>query len=155
MDFDLNKLSNSDKELLYKAPILVCILIAGADGTIDRKEIREAIQFAEKKIAKSRSMVSALLREIIQDFEDKLKILLQHYPYDSKDRNPMLVKELAQLNHLWKRLDPEFAQEFFKTLKSISEHIAKSSGGILGYNTVASEEAKYIHLDMISNPSVS
>lgn len=155
MEYDLNKLSNTEKELLYKAPILVCILIAGADGTIDRKEIREAIQFAEKKIAKSRSRVSALLREIIQDFEDKLKILLQQYPYNSKERNPILVKELGELNILWKKVDSEFAQEFYRTLKSISEHIAKSSGGILGYNTVDTEEAKYINLNMINDPSAS
>ena len=46
---ELAKLKESEVELMLKAPVLLCILIAGADGTIDRKEIREAINVAAKK----------------------------------------------------------------------------------------------------------
>ncbi len=46
---ELEKLSGKEVELMLKAPILLCILIAGADGTIDRKEIKEAIHVTVKK----------------------------------------------------------------------------------------------------------
>ena len=152
---ELKKLSADEQELVYKAPILVCILIAGADGTIDRKEIKEAIQFAEKKISSSKSPLSALLIQIMEDFEDKLKILLQQFPYKSKDRNQLIASELIQLNSLWKKMDSKFAKEFFNMLVSISQRIANSSGGILGYNAVGSEEAKYVNLGMINDPSLN
>jgi hypothetical protein len=54
---------------------------------------------------------------------------------------------------LWKKLDPSFAQEFYKTLLSIAESIAASSGGVLGYNAVGEEEARYIKLGMIKDPA--
>jgi len=150
---ELYQLNASEMELVYKSPILVSILIAGADGTIDRKEIKEAIRFAEKKKKRSVSSVSVLIHEIATDFEDKLKILLQSYPYESTQRNPLIVEELAQLNMIWPKLNKAFAQEFYQTLLSIAEKIAASSGGVLGYNAVGAEEARYVNLGMINNPA--
>ena len=40
---DFEKLSNAEIEVMMRAPIVVCILIAGADGTIDKKEIKEIL----------------------------------------------------------------------------------------------------------------
>lgn len=142
-------------ELVYKAPILVSILIAGADGNIDRKEIKEAILFAESKISTKGSSVSRFFGEVAQDFEDKLKIVLQQYPYESTQRNPLIIEELSQLNPLWSKMDKPFANEFYKTLLGISKKIASSSGGILGYNSVGSAEAKYLKLKMLNDPSVN
>jgi hypothetical protein len=150
---ELDRLTASEVELLYKAPMLVCILIAGADGNIDRKEIQRAMEFAERKHRRSLSSVSVLFKEISRDFEDKLKMLIQGYPYETTQRTPLLVEELTSLNLLWKKLDPSFAQEFYKTLLSIAESIAASSGGVLGYNAVGEEEARYIKLGMIKDPA--
>lgn len=151
----LKHLTSTEIELIYKAPILVSILIAGADGTIDRKEIEGAFSLAEKNTSEGGSEVSVLYREIAQDFEDKLKILEQQYPYEAKQRNPLLVQELAQLNLIWPKVSIKFAREFYKTLLDISHQIARSSGGLLGYKTVGDEEAQYVELTMITNPNAS
>lgn len=150
---ELHSLNAHEMELVYKAPILVCILIAGADGKIDRKEIREAIRHAEKRKNRSVSSVSALFHEIAQDFEDKMKILLQSYPYESTQRNPLIVQELTELNSIWPKVDSAFAQEFYTTLLGLAETIASSSGGLLGYKTIDDEEARYLKLSMIKNPA--
>lgn len=147
------RLEDHEIELLHKAPILVCILIAGADGTIDRKEIKEAIRFAEKKNRQASSSLAELFHEIFSDFEDKLKIVMQGYPYESTQRTPMLVEELAQLNAVWPKLAPEFAKEFYNTLKDIASKVAESSGGLLGYKSIGEEEARYVHLPMIQQPA--
>lgn len=150
---ELGRLTSSEVELVYKSPILVCVLIAGADGKIDRKEIKEALSFAEKKQRISVSSVSTLFKEISKDFEDKLKSLIQSYPYETTQRTPMIVEELAGLNDIWRKVDPSFATEFYKTLLSIAESIANSSGGLLGYKSIGSEEARYLKLTMIKDPS--
>ena len=54
---EFDKLSQSEIELMHKAPILVCILIAGADDNIDNKEIKGAIALTEKKQKRSKSKV--------------------------------------------------------------------------------------------------
>ena len=150
---ELGRLTSSEVELVYKSPILVCVLIAGADGKIDRKEIKEALSFAEKKQRISVSSVSTLFKEISKDFEDKLKSLIQSYPYETTQRTPMIIEELAGLNDIWRKVDASFATEFYKTLLSIAESIANSSGGLLGYKSVGSEEARYLKLTMIKDPS--
>lgn len=150
---ELHNLTPSEMELMYKAPILVCILIAGADGKIDRKEIKEAVRLAEKRKNRSVSTVSDVFLEVAQDFEDKMKILLQNYPYESTQRNPLIVEELAQLNTVWPKIDRAFAAEYYNALLGLAEKVAESSGGLLGYNTIADEEARYIKLNMINNPA--
>jgi hypothetical protein len=148
---ELARLKESEVELMLKAPVLLCILIAGADGTIDRKEIKEAINVTVKK--KDKTILDNYFKEVSQDFEDKLKILLQSYPYESTQRNPILIQELSQLNPILKKLDRLFSKPFYDMLKELAEKIAGSSGGLWGMMSVDSEEAKYIRLPMLDDPS--
>jgi hypothetical protein len=148
---EFTKLNDQEVELMLKAPILVCILIAGADGTIDHKEIKEAIAIARKNFGK-KGVLAEYFRELSQDFEDKLKITIQGYPYESTQRTPMIIEELAQLSRLWPKFDKPFAQGVYDSLRDIAEKIASSSGGVLGLKSVGSEEAKYIQLPMIQKP---
>lgn len=149
---ELSKLSSGEMELIYKAPLLVCILIAGADGDIDRKEIKKAINIVQKK-RKGGDSVSILFKEIAQDFEDKLKVLEQGYPYEATQRTPLLSQELSDLNSLWPRLPQAFAKQFYDILLMLAQEVAASSGGLLGLKSVGSEEAKLVKLTMIKNPA--
>src|SRR6187402_3323000 len=108
---EFSKLNDAEIDLMLKAPILVCILIAGADGNIDRKEIKEAITIAQKSI-KTKGALTGYFKELSQDFEDKLKITIQGYPYESTQRTPIIVEELAGLNALWPKLSSSFAATY-------------------------------------------
>jgi hypothetical protein len=147
---EFGNLTSSETELMLKAPVLVCILIAGADGTIDKKEIKEAIAQIQKQ---HKAALSDYLKEVSQDFEDKLKILMQSYPHESSQRNPMLMAELGQLNAIWKKMDARFSTLVYQMLIELAAKVAGSSGGILGMNTVTDEEAKYLQLATIQDPS--
>lgn len=149
---EFDSLNDREVELMLKAPILVCILIAGADGTIDQKEIKEAIVVARKNIGK-KGALSDYFKELSEDFEDKLKITIQGYPYESTQRTPLIVEELAALNQLWPKFEKTFARAFYDSLRDIAEKIASSSGGVLGIKSVGSEEAKYITLPMLRKPA--
>jgi hypothetical protein len=147
---ELERLKQSEVELMLKAPVVLCILIAGADGTIDKREIKEAINITVKK--KDKTILDNYFREVSQDFEDKLKVLLQSYPYESSQRNPILIQELRELNPILKKLDKSFSKPFYDMLKELAEKIAGSSGGLWGMMSVDSEEAKYIRLPMLDDP---
>jgi hypothetical protein len=149
---EFQTLDDAEIELVLKAPILVCILIAGADGTIDRKEIKEAIAVAQKQ-RKGQSVLSVYFRELAEDFEDKIKILIQSYPYESTQRNPLIIDELSRLNTLWKRLDKNFSIALYEMLLTLAGKIASSSGGLLGIKTIGEEEAKYLDLPMVKDPA--
>jgi len=137
---------------MQKAPILVCILIAGADGNIDRKEIKQAITVAQKN-KKGTDSLSGYFKDLSQDFEDKIKVLIQSFPYESTQRTPLVIDELSQVNTLWHKIDPSFASDFYEMLLALAEKIATSSGGLWGMKTVGEEEAKYMKLPMLQDPS--
>ena len=146
-------LSNPEIELVLKAPILTIILVAGADGNIDRKEIQESIKVAQKNAKKSKSRLMEFYQFVGEDFEDKLKILLQSYPSTAQQRSSMIVQELAQLNHLLPKIDRTFAIELYGSIKEIAQKIAESSGGLMGIKSIGEEEAQYVNLPMIKDPS--
>lgn len=148
-----DRLSDSEIELMLRAPLLTSILIAGADNDIDRKEIQEAIQVARKKANRSKASLADYYRHVGEDFEDKLKVVIQSFPVEATQRNPLIVEELTQLNEIFPKLNKSFATEFYSSLKDIAMKIASSSGGLLGLRSVGQEEAKYVNLPMIKDPS--
>lgn len=148
---EFENLNDREVEIMFKAPILVCILIAGADGKIDRKEINEAITITDKQ-AKSRAVLSEYLRTASQDFEDKVMILKQAYPRNPSERESILVHELTELNHILPKITKTFAVAFYAMLKELASKVASSSGGWLGMNAVGDEEARYLDLTMINAP---
>lgn len=149
---EFENLNDHEIELVLKAPVLVCILIAGADGEIDRKEIKEAILVVQRQKSKD-NVLSGYFRELAQDFEDKIKIMIQSYPYESTQRTPLVIQDLAELNLVWGKLNKNFATAYYDMLKSLAEKVASSSGGIWGMKKIAAEEAKYLGLPMLSNPA--
>jgi hypothetical protein len=149
---EFNDLNDAETELVLKAPILVCILVAGADGHIDRKEIKEAISIAQKQ-KDSASALSGYFAIMAEDFEDKIKVLIQSYPYESTQRTPLLVEELQGLNKIWKKLNPGFASAYYAVLKKLAGKIATSSGGLWGMKSVTPEEARYAALSMLADPA--
>ena len=113
---EFEKLSSTEADLLLKAPLLVCILIAGADDDIDRKEIKKAIQLAQKKQSRGNSRLVDYYQLMAEDFEDKLKVLIQSYPSKAAQREPILQTELEELNIVFTKIDKNWAIDFYKSL---------------------------------------
>jgi hypothetical protein len=149
---EFRNLDAQESEILLKAPVLVCILIAGADGKIDRKEIHKAISLASQK-RETQGVLSSYFQEVFYDFEDKLKIVIQSYPHDAAQRNPLVVAELTAVGNLFSRLDATFAKNYYEMLLELAGKIATSSGGWLGLKSIGPQEALYVKLPMIPDPS--
>jgi len=146
-------LSDSEVELMFKAPVLVCVLVAGADNDIDQKEIKEAINVAKKKTKKSRAKLIEFYTGVAEDFEDKLKVIIQSLPLEATDRNPLIIDELTHLNSILLKIDKSFSVHFYESIKEIALKIAESSGGLFWIKkSIGPEEAKFVGLPMIKNP---
>lgn len=151
----LDHLTSEEQEFMHKAPILVCILIAGADGNIDRDEVQGAISQANKKQRNTSDSMMAVYREIAEDFEDKLKVLLQGYPINAEERNPIIVEELSRLNQLFPKIEKSFSVQFYQSICDLALKVAKSSGGLFGMKSIGEAEAKYVKLPMIKDPATN
>lgn len=146
-------LSASEYEVLMKSPFLVCILIAGADNDIDKREIKKAIDLTNKKQKKAKSALFTFYQEVGQDFEDKLKVVLQNFPLDKEERTRRLAQELTQLNAVLSKIERTLAVEFYNSIRELASEVARSSGGLLGLNSVGKEEAELLELSMVKNPA--
>lgn len=147
-----DKLSDTEIEAMLRAPLIACILIAGADGNVDRKEVEKAIQHTRKSASKAKTTVVEYFKLVEQDFEDKLKIVLQSLPVEVKERNHLIVEELTRLNTILPKLKNTFAVEFYTKMRDLAHEVASSSGGLLGINKVGDEEEQYVELPMIKKP---
>ena len=150
---EFEDLEQEEKNLMFSAPVLVAILIAGADGNIDRAEIREAVSISSMKKIKARKELKLFYDVVTTDFEDKLKVGISRYPANPTERLKIITDELKGINSILPKLNKKFAIKFYESLKDFSKRIAESSGGILGYMAVGYEESKVIDLKMIKNPS--
>jgi len=150
---EFNRLSTEETDLMFKAPFLIIILIAGADNKIDKHEMKQAISISKLKLKRARRELVEYYNIVGQDFEDKLKIFIHDLPKDTGERNEEISKELVKLNDIFPKLDKKFAVNFYESMKDIAVKIAESSGGVFGFMSVGYEESKMIDLKMIREPS--
>lgn len=151
---EFQNLTEEEQELMYKVPVMVSILIAGADNEIDRNEIRKATDLSKIKQKSAREELMEYYREVGQDFEDKMKILIQQYPSNATERNALIMKELEQINKILPKLNRKFAIEFYASIKDIAKKVAEASGGVLGYMAIGYEESRLVDLKMLKDPTV-
>ena len=146
------KLREDEVKLMYRAPVLVVILLAGADNKFDKKEINKAISLTKLKVSNEQDLLHDYYREVAETFENDLKEEISSLPAPNFKRNALIVEELRRLNIILPKLDRKFAIQFYESLKEISSAVAHASGGILGYMTVGYDESKYVDLNFIRNP---
>jgi hypothetical protein len=152
MTFD--NLTKAEKELLYLAPAMVTILIAGADDDIDDKERATAQKLIRyQEVAPKQAILVPYIKKIRETFEEDLARLLSEYPGMAELRNPIIKEQLEKLNNILPKLNPEFSKAFYVGLRNFAKNIATASGGVLGFFSISEEEKKWLNLDMIKNPT--
>ena len=149
---EFENLREDEVQVLLDAPVYVSILIAGADGKIDKSERKEAIEVARSKQSIAREELVEYYKMVGESFEGKFNSLIESLPEDTKDRNTDIEQELRKLNFILPKIDRPFAIKFYASLKDLAKKIAEASGGILGYLSVSYEEQTLMELKMINDP---
>lgn len=149
---EFKNLNQEEADLMYKAPLLVSVLIAGADNDFENTELQHAISLSKLKQEKAREGLIDYYREAGKDFEDKMKFMIHQYPSSAADRNASIITELEKINSILPKLDQKFSTELCASLRDMARKLAETSGGVLGYMAVGYEESKLIGLEMIKNP---
>lgn len=147
------KLGEEEINILYRTPLLVAILVAGADDNIDKREIKEAVNLSRIKQTKSRILLKDFFQKAAENFEQKLNEEIASLPSHAQKRKSVIIAELEKLNMILPGYDRKFAIQFYESMKDIANKIATASGGILVYLTVDYEESRLKELRMIRNPA--
>lgn len=149
---EFENLREDEVALLLRAPLNVAILIAGADGNIDKSERKEAIDAARSKEIRARDQLVDYYKEVGESFETRLDELIKELPSGAQEREKVITAELRKLNIILPKIDKNFAIKLYASLKDLAKRIAEASGGVLGYLSVSYEESKLIELKMIQDP---
>lgn len=152
MSQTLDELRSSEKDLILKAPLLVGMLIAGADGIINSREQKKLSNFLYSRARKYGDEMEAIFQKLINNLNMYLIEFMHSYPRDHDERNREIVKKLGQLNEILPKLDKTFAYNYYHSLRDIAKKTAKASGGILKTKPVRKTERKFVLLSMILNP---
>ena len=149
---EFKTLRDDEIEVLLNAPVLVSILIAGADDKIDSSEIKQAVEIANNKQSRAREQLIDYYKEVGKDFHAKFVQYADKMPKDATSRTEQITQELRKLNHILPKIDQNFAIKLHASLKDMAKKVAEASGGLLGYMSVSYEEAKLMELKMIDDP---
>jgi HPt (histidine-containing phosphotransfer) domain-containing protein len=149
MLYHISKLHLDEQELIKKAPLLVSILIAGADGEVDSEEINKSVSLIHSKSFSETSDIRHLYKEIDHDVEAALNDLLKELPADQQERVARITEQLTELNAIVAKLEPQIGEDFYKSLRSFALRVAHTSGGILGFGQINYHEKQIVSLPML------
>jgi hypothetical protein len=142
-------LSDSEKAHLRDAIPLIAVLISGADGEFSNDELEWAKKITHIRSYNLKSDIKEFYKEIDLDVEDKIKHFIEILPSGVHQRNVIISEKLAALNPILDKIEQPKRYNLYKGFLSFAEHIAKASGGVLGFFGINAEEAKLITLPMI------
>ncbi len=127
----VGKLTKPERELLYKAPVLVSVLAASTYNKINVDQKAEALKLAHLKTFTARaeliSFYKVVEKNFKKDFEDLEK---QFYPFDKPNREA-LRNEIGKVNTIINKMDKPVAEILHMSLNKYATHIKRSGIGIL------------------------
>ncbi len=147
-------LTEQEYQELVDAISKITILIANADGKVQQDEVAWAKKVTEIRSYKLPDRLKNFYKDVGKDFENKLKEILDHAPDDVDALADQLVCSLERLNPILQKLDNRLAFELYSSFKSFAKHVAKASGGFLGFGAINSEEYRWVDLPMLNEISL-
>lgn len=144
-------ISENEFNQLREAIALITVLIAGADGEIEKDEKEWALKVTKIRSYSLPAGMKEFYKAVGADFSEVLEATIQKYRnLPVKERSLKLSEKLSELNDIFAKLDDRrIAAKLYKSFKSFARHVAKSTGGILGFLTIGPEESNLIHLPML------
>ncbi len=146
----LESLNSDEKALLYNAIPLITLLVAYADGEMDDEERTWAEKITEIRSYSYHETLQEYYENVGENYQDKLDQILKTLPENNEERLAEISKRLEGLNEILSKLDQVFAWRYYKGLLSFAKHVAKASGGFLGWSSISSPEKKLLGLEMIA-----
>jgi Fe2+ transport system protein B len=151
MNHPLANLNEEELNQLLKAPVWITVLIASADGKIQKKELEYAEHYV-KENAKVTSELQNYYEQVSSKFNKELKGHLILLSDDPMVRIELMEEQLIHLNEVISKIPSEFAIQLHKSWRDLAYGVAKAAGGFLGIGKIDEKESEYLQLNMIEIP---
>ena len=128
-------LDADDIKTLAYAPVAVFCIVAGADGNIDKKEIRAFQKEVLTGVVTESELLQRVMVQVVTEFETLIKEFLNR-EIDAREK---LGEILSIINT---KLGDREALEFKLSLFGMGKSVAEASGGFLGFGSRISKQEK-------------
>lgn len=150
MSYPFSHLTSEENDLLRSAIANITVLIAGADGKIDIDETAWAAKIAKIRTYNSVDELLPYYRAVGDGYEAEVDQLIRELPMDTEERMKILSSRLEGLNDILAKLDTKVASLYYRDFVSFAHHVAKASGGFLGFFQIGPNETRWMDLPMIT-----
>lgn len=142
-------ISENQFKVLKNAISWITVLIAGADGNIEKEETEWAEKLTKIRSYANPNNLTNFYEEVGKDFKATLEDLIENAPKGKEERNQILERKLSEINTILPLLPNSIAYALHGSYTSFAKHVAKQSGGFLGFFSISKEENQWIGLPMI------
>ncbi len=127
----LEKLTEQEKEFLFKAPILLSVLAASGDNKINKKQKADAIKLVHLKTFTASPLLIPYYKEVEKKFNKYFNEAVKKYaPFDDVKRQA-LKKEINIIDTIIQKLDKDFSRALHKSLTAYADHVRRSGESII------------------------
>ena len=126
------KLTNEERNLLYKAPVLVSVLASGSSDEIEinKSQKADAIKLAHLKTFTAMPLLRSYYAEVEKGFKKEFEEAIQKYfPFDENKRSE-LKKEMGEVSLVINKLDKEYAEALGKSFERYAKHVRNSAHSV-------------------------
>ena len=100
MNKQLEILTIEERELLYKAPVLVSVLASSSFNEINKVQKADAIKLSHLKTFTADPLLLDYYTEVEKKFKSQFEIIAkEYYPFDEKQRSA-LKEEICRVNQI-------------------------------------------------------
>lgn len=143
-------LSGAEMDALVQAPVLITILVGGADGELDRQERTWTERLMRARTYAKPALDNEYYRVVAEGFLEKIEKTIESLPADTEARNLLIAEKLGALNLILAKLDIHLAASLYKSYLSLARETAKASGGFLRIGAISAAEHQWIDLPMLT-----
>jgi hypothetical protein len=145
---EFQQLSSGEQQQLLKAPALITVLIAAADGKVDKKETEWASKVIGYRDSVGDEDLFDYYHAVAENYQTQVNDLLA-----STSGNQQLIAtitdDLTAVGSTLGKLNKTYADKLYDSWKSFAKQVAKASGGFLGFGDISEQEKQLMDLHMI------
>lgn len=124
------KLTDEERELLFKAPVLVSVLASSSFNKVNKSQKADAIKLAHLKTFTAHPLLLPYYGEVEKDFKEAFEIALKKYfPFDEAKRDE-IKKEMAKISWIMNKLDKGYAEVLGTSFERYARHVTKAGHSI-------------------------
>lgn len=130
-----DKFTSEEWDVLSSSPISIFCLVAGADGSIDKKEFMEFAKIILGLKHFDHELIKAVYASTVDGIEAKFNNVIKNL-----ETIKSYVKRVRPI--LKGKVEDKVVDEFCKSLLFLGHKVASASGGFLGFGSKVSKEEK-------------